>query len=270
MASLTHLGRNMIKRFMSILLFSTVGVVAAAPAVPSPARQATPSLPATAVLAEQGDATAMLRLGEMYWYGDGAPLDRVRGDAMFARAAAAGSKEAIAALTLSAQRRQRLAEIAWWTEGYDGADLTTGRFACVVPSIPPKSSSVREAETVDAAYEAYRVCYNRVVDNLYGVAPAARIPAQVALVMSEAEFNLASNRLEELVAAAKARGREESAQVAAARARWAADSVAFITTHALRRQQQVIDAEARSRAYAQFMQDKMRPERAPPANVSNR
>lgn len=220
--------------------------------------------------AEKGDPAALLRLGEMYWYGDGAPLDRARGDAMFARAAAAGSKEAASALQLSEQRRRHLAAIDWWTAGYDGADLAAGSLACAAPLIPPRSATVAEAEAVDAAYEAYRLCYHALVDSLYGALPAARIAPEVAVVMSESEFNLASNRLDAIYEAARASGRRQATQVAAARAAWASQTVAGITTHAMRRRQQIADAEARSRALGQALQDKIRPERPPPANVTGR
>lgn len=241
----------------------------AAPAAPRP-EGAPASLPMTAMQAEKGDPAALLRLGEMYWYGDGAPLDRKRGDLMFARAAAAGSTEAAAALQLSAQRQQQLAAIDWWTAGYQGADLGAAESACKVPAIPQRSTTMAEAEAVDTAYEAYRVCYNGLVDRLYGVAPAARIPPEVAIVMSEAEFNLASSHLDAIYEAAKLRGQQQSANVAAARAAWASQTVADITTHAMRRRQQIANAEAYSRAMGQALQDNIRPERPPPANVTGR
>ncbi len=48
-------------------------------------------------LANNNNREAQLRLGEMYWYGEGAPLDRAKGDALFAQAAAAGDPGAVAA-----------------------------------------------------------------------------------------------------------------------------------------------------------------------------
>lgn len=220
--------------------------------------------------AEKGDPAALLRLGEMYWYGDAAPLDRARGDAMFARAAAAGSKEAASALQLSEQRRRHLAAIDWWTAGYQGTDLGVAESACEGPAIPRRSTTMAEAEAVDAAYEAYRLCYNGLVDRLYGAAAAARIPPEVAIVMSEAEFNLASSRLDTIYDAAKSRGQQQAAEVTAAHAAWASHTVADITTHAMRRRQQIANAEANSRAMGQALQDYIRPQRPPPANVTGR
>ncbi len=63
-------------------------------------------------LADAGNAEAALQLGELYWYGEGVPLDRAKGDVLFARAAAAGNKNAIDSMTLSARRQARLADIA--------------------------------------------------------------------------------------------------------------------------------------------------------------
>lgn len=250
------------------------GIAFPSVAAPAPSRageSAATALPLVAMQAEQGDPDALLRLGEMYWYGDGAPLDRERGDLMFARAAAAGSAAAHAALTLSAQRRRQSDDITWWLVGYQGDDLNEAASRCVAPVFPQTSASAAEADAVDAAYEAYRVCYNGFVDQLYAASPPVnRIPRQLALLMSETEYGLASDRLNAIYDAAKQRWQQQANGVAAARAGWASQSVAFITTHAMRRRQQVAEAEARSRAFGQFMQDKIRPERPPPANVTGR
>lgn len=220
-------------RLIPTLMFLCVTATATAAAAPAPQ-----SVQQLAAAADKGDAAAMLQLGEMYWYGNGAPLDRARGDALFARAAAAGNKQAVAAMALSAQRRQRQADIEYWTTRYDGSDLAAAKAACVAPAIPAESTSVEEARAVDTAYEAYRSCYNKYVDNIYTV-PGARIPQAVADVMSDAEFALASSRLNGIYKMAQAQAAEQAAAVAAERAKWADLSVANITTHAARRQMQM-------------------------------
>lgn len=57
-------------------------------------------------LAAAGNAEARFRLGEMYWYGQGVPADRAKGDALFAQAASAGISAASTALTRSARRAE--------------------------------------------------------------------------------------------------------------------------------------------------------------------
>jgi hypothetical protein len=240
-------------------LFSTLMLLcASATAVAAPAAVA-PSLPQVAAAADKGDAAAMLQLGEMYWYGNGAPLDRARGDALFARAAAAGNKQAVAAMALSAQRRQHLDDIAYWTSRYDGSDLAAARSACAAPVIPAESKSIEEARAVDTAYEAYRSCYNEFVDKAYTV-PASRIPKAVAEVMSDEEFGLASSRLNGIYRTAQAGAAEQAAAVAAARARWADLSVANVSTHAARRQLLMADWQRYARDRSQQITEHIRTE----------
>lgn len=222
-------------RLIPTLMFLCVSATAVA--APTPAVQ---SLPQLAAAADKGDAAAMVQLGEMYWYGNGAPLDRARGDALFARAAAAGNKQAAAAMSLSARRGKHLDDIAYWTSRYDGSDLAAAKNACVAPVIPVASTSIDEARAVDTAYEAYRSCYNQFVENAYTV-PAARIPQAVAEVMSDAEFALASSRLNGIYQTAQADAARQAASVVAARAKWADLSVANATTHAARRQMQMAE-----------------------------
>lgn len=152
-------------------------------------------------LADAGDAEAALQLGELYWYGEGVPVDRAKGDALFARAAAAGNRNAASSLKLSAQRQARLADIAFWTSGYSGADLNAGKFDCVAPAFPPYSETKREVKTINEAYSAYTACHNGFVDHLAAAMPAGkRIPEDVMLLMSEQELGQARAHLEKVYA----------------------------------------------------------------------
>jgi TPR repeat protein len=179
-------------------------------------------------LASGGNAEAQLRLGEMYWYGEGVALDRARGDALFAQAAAGGSPEAAAARSLSAQRAQRSAGIAWWTGGYDGADLTAGAYHCAPPAIAPVSKTNEEIKATNAAIAAWRSCYDAFTAHLDAALPPGKmVPADIAIVMSEAETQQAKAHLDRVYAAVLNKAQAEAKAVMAQRGTWEAATLAF-------------------------------------------
>jgi TPR repeat protein len=187
-------------------------------------------------LAHAGNPVATLRLGEMYWYAEGVPLDRAKGDALFAQAAAAGNEAAVAATGLSRQRQQRLADIAYWTSTYDGADLFPGKFGCAEPAFPKFSDNKRTILAVAAAAETYTACYNRFIDNVAdAVPPGKRIPKEVALVMSEQEFNQAREHLTKVYKQVVARERIVADRMMAQRHAWMTETVINVKTQVTRR-----------------------------------
>ncbi|WLI87737.1 sel1 repeat family protein [Massilia sp. R2A-15] len=202
-------------------------------------------------LANAGNPEAELRLGEMYWYGEGAPLDREKGDALFAKAAAAGHPGAVAATRLTGQRQQRLADISYWTTGYDGADLVAGEFNCVQPKAPDVSRTKSEIGKVSAAFEAYRACYNGFISNLESVLPPAkRIPEDIALLMSEQELGQAREHLGKVYAAVAEHGKQTAAQVMASREAWMLQTTAYLTTESNRWEQRMADMDRYRRDHA--------------------
>jgi TPR repeat protein len=146
-------------------------------------------------LASAGSAEARLRLGEMYWYGDGVAVDRTAADALFAQAAAGGSREAAAAMTLSSRRAARSADIAYWLEQYDGADLAAGHRACGKPSLPELSRTRKEVRDAAAQYDAWAECEKRFFDSLAGARAGSAIPGELVELMSNEEARQASERL---------------------------------------------------------------------------
>ena len=202
-------------------------------------------------LAQAGNSEAALRLGEMHWYGEGAPLDRSKGDALFAAAAAAGNTEAAKAAELSRKRAQHLADISYWTTGYDGADLVAGKFNCVAPEIPAMSSTNKGFAVTGSALNAYTACYNGFIENLESTMPVGkRIPAEISLLMSEAELSQARAHLGKVYGSAAARARLVADQVMAQRENWIAGTTAYMTTQLARalQLQQEYAAQARARA----------------------
>lgn len=208
-------------------------------------------------LAQAGNPEAALRLGEMYWYGDGVALDRAKGDALFAKAAAGGSQEAAAASALTGQRADHLSAIAYWTTRYDGADLTAGNFHCVAPDSPKFSVSKQSIASVSAANDAYAACYNGFIDNLMNaLPPGKRIPGDIAILMSEQELRQASEHVGKVYAAVAAREKRVADQVVANRASWVDATMAYFKTQDARTQQFVYDA-GRARALTDFGRDSL-------------
>lgn len=152
-------------------------------------------------LSDAGNASAQLRLGQMYWYGEGVAVDRPRADALFAKAAAAGNKEAQSALGMTGARQQHLGDIAWWTSTYDGADLASGQLDCKAPAVPARSTTNQEIKATNDAINAWKACYNGFVKNLNDVYPVGkRIPGEIADLMTDAEMEQAKRRLTEVYA----------------------------------------------------------------------
>jgi hypothetical protein len=187
------------KRFLFCLLFAVAGT-AAADSLSEANRLFKEgaygeAFPVFQMLANSGNAEAKLRLGQMYWYGKGLPADRGKADHLFAEAAAAGNKEAADAMTLTKRREAHAAEIAKWTT-YDGADLRAGKYACTPPTIGEAGKTNEEIKATTEAYQAWSACYNGFASDLQGpLAPANRIPADVAVLMSQAEHDQAMGRI---------------------------------------------------------------------------
>lgn len=172
-------------------------------------------------LAAAGNPQAQLRLGEMYWYGEGVALDRAKGDALFAQAAASGNADAIAARSLSAQRASNGAAIAYWTGGYDGADLTAGKYNCAAPAIPAVSKTNAEIKAINQSVVQWRQCYNEFAANLNAGLPAGkRIPAEVVVVMSEPETQQAKAHVEQVYGTVLSKAQADAAAVMARHAAW--------------------------------------------------
>lgn len=148
-------------------------------------------------LAGQGDSAAQLRLGQVYWYGEGVSVDRAKADALFAQAAAAGNKEAVQAKSLTVQRESHLKDISYWTGGYTGADLVEARDACARPAVPERSVNNKEIKATQAAVANWQSCYKGFLNRMAVELPAGKaIPAQVLDVMSDEEVERAKTHLD--------------------------------------------------------------------------
>jgi TPR repeat protein len=186
-------------------------------------------------LADAGHAEAQLRLGEMYWYGEGVGVDRAKGDALFAKAAAQGHQGAVAATALSGQRAARGSEIAKWTGLYDGAELRTGAFACKTPVIPAESISNADIKAKATEIDHWVDCHNGFVRNVQSALPAGKaIPEDVLVLMNETEITQARLHLEQVYARVLAAAQSDADAVLAKREAW---SVATLANMAKSREQ---------------------------------
>ena len=150
-------------------------------------------------MAEAGNPEAQMRLGEMYWFGDGTASDLGKARTWFAKSAASGNADAAASLASLKRRETHGDEIKYWTTSYDGADMISGKFACKPPVLPDMSRTKAQIKTADAEIQAYSACYNGFVDHLAAAFPAGKaIPAEVIDMMTPAEAQQAQQHLDQV------------------------------------------------------------------------
>jgi hypothetical protein len=181
-------------------------------------------------LADAGNPTAQVRLGELFFYGRGTAVDTARAQALFAQAAGAGNAEANAALRLMEQRQSHLADIAYWVGGYDGADLRAERLACGALALPVVSETKKQIRKLNEKAEAWRSCYNAVVANLNAQAPVGRqIPVEIELLMTDPEIDQARAHLTGVYTKLSSEANAMAADSMANYAEWIASTDAFVT-----------------------------------------
>ena len=180
-------------------------------------------------LANAGNPVAQLHLGEMYWYGEGTPADLVQAKSWFTKAAASGNAEAKAALVTMQQREVRKADIAYWSTAYDGADLKTGKFACVRPTIPALSKTNEEIKAVDASVATWRVCYDAFAKNLGdALPPGKRLPADIGALMNEQEYEQTLRHLDQVYTKVGGEELAGAKETMAAHAAWTAATKKYV------------------------------------------
>lgn len=166
--------------------------------------------------ASAGNAQAQFQLGEMYFYGEGIPVDEKTAAGWFQKSAAAGNKDAVEALARIDRRHASQDKIAFWVSKYDGADLTKGRFACAAPVIPDVSSATAEITKVGADYSAWRDCHNAFLDNLSALLPVGKqIPSDIEILMTDDELMRARSHLGQVYKTVAAGRTSEAALVVA-------------------------------------------------------
>lgn len=183
-------------------------------------------------LAQAGNVEAQQHLGEMYWYGEAGAVDDTAAQSWFAKAAAKGNKESIAALAVMQKRIDRKKDITYWTTQYDGADLKSGQYRCPAPRLPAVSKDNKDIEAVSNRVDVWQNCYNAFVTNLNAVSPLTkRIPADISSLMKKEEFEQANAHLEAVQQTISEEAKVNSKLVLADIAAWRAATEAWVTEH---------------------------------------
>jgi TPR repeat protein len=187
------------------------------------------ALPIFNMLANAGNPEAQLRLGEMFWYGEDVAVDRARADALFAKAAAGGSKAAIAAAKLSGERELHKDDIAFWTSKYDGAELRAGKYECKAPQFPAVSKKKDEIKAVGDRSSEWLNCFNGFADMMAdSLPPGKRLPPAIVVLMSEPEIMQAKVNMDKVYATVQAKAQAEAELVITQRDAWTAATSAYV------------------------------------------
>ena len=147
------------------------------------------ALPLFTKLANEGNVQAQSQLGEMYWYGDGMPVDLKQAESWFTKAAQAGDKKALAALAVMKARVARKQEIEYYTLRFDGGDLRFNEFGCVRPKVPEVSRASDEIQRVTADIQRFADCYNSFARRMTAASPALKlVPKDLLDIMSDEDI----------------------------------------------------------------------------------
>jgi len=179
------------------------------------------ALPIYQRLAEAGNAEAQMRLGEMYWFGDGTASDLVKARQWFERSAAAGNHDAAASLASLKRRAIHGDEIVYWTSKYQGEDMVSGQFDCTLPELPTVSKTKSEIRASSEKIAAWHACYNGFAANLNdALPPGKRIPAETLDMMTPAEGAQAQRHLDAVYAKLVAKAQQDAAEFSKRETAW--------------------------------------------------
>jgi uncharacterized protein len=209
-------------------------------------------------LADGGNTNAQLRLGQVYWYGEGVVVDRAKADVLFAKAAASGNAEAKVAMGLTPARQQHMADIEYWTTKYDGADLTGGQFECKAPAVPEKSMTRDEVKATSNAVNEWKACYNGFAKHLGEAMPAGKvIPVEVSDLMTDKEMDQARAHLDQVYSRIATTRKASADQTLAAYDKWEKNTTDYL-------RQQKVEADRIMRENEISMQNAARSAPPPP------
>ena len=192
---------------------------------------------------------AQLRLGEMYWYGEGVAVDRPQADALFTRAAAGGNQAAVAALTLTqsprtARPRHRLLDREVRRRRPPDRQVRLRR---------PGPSCRLEGQQGDQQRQPMRSMRGTratkgFIANIADAHPAGkRIPADVLELMSEAEVQQAVAHLDQVYGATVAEAKGRALPFMAQRDAWHAATTAYVSESNKRGRTEQAVAQGRAR-----------------------
>lgn len=151
-------------------------------------------------LANQGNVLAQEQLADMYWFGDGMPIDLKEAERWFTSAANAGSQKATLSLAVMRARVTRRDEIAYYATRFDGANLQFNKSGCVPPTVPVVSKTNAEITRVSEEVRLWSECYNQFVGRLRAALPATKsIPKDILDIMTDDDLSRATVLIEKMV-----------------------------------------------------------------------
>ncbi|MFZ6743074.1 tetratricopeptide repeat protein [Undibacterium sp. JH2W] len=147
------------------------------------------ALPLFTKLANAGSVEAQATLGEMYWFGDGVAIDIDTAEKWFAKAASGGNTKARQFTEVITQRKLHAADIAYYTQSFDGRDVSLANYNCLQPEFPAVSKTKAEIYKLTEAANNWQACYNRFVTHFNASLPAgATIPKEIGGLMNDQEM----------------------------------------------------------------------------------
>jgi hypothetical protein len=151
-------------------------------------------------LANQGNVLAQEQLAEMYWFGDGMPIDLKEAERWFTSAANAGSQKAKLSLAVMRARVARRDEIAYYSTRFDGGNLQFSKSGCVPPTVPAASKTNAEIAHVSEDIRLWSECYNQFVARLRAALPATKsIPKDLLDIMADEDLARATVLIEKVI-----------------------------------------------------------------------
>jgi hypothetical protein len=133
-------------------------------------------------LANTGNAEAQAFAGEMLWYGDGIASNPDAAKTLLSKAAAQGHKKAQEFLKLFAERKNRQAELDFYTNAFDGGSLKWTATTC--EGAVNKTTQSKNVEIKDILD-----CYNNYISSIkQGLESGSYLPADINQIMRVEEL----------------------------------------------------------------------------------
>jgi hypothetical protein len=187
------------------------------------------ALPLLTKLAEAGNAQAQAQLGDMYWYGDGMPVDLKQAEYWFTKAAQSGDAKAQGSLAVMRARVARKDDIAYYTTRFDGGELQFSKARCVRPVVPAVSKSNEDIRRVSADVRQWVDCYNGYARKLSAAQPPLKlVPKDILDIMSDDDVAHAQALMDKTLAAQADDARKLALQVNTETEAWHAATEAYV------------------------------------------
>ncbi len=267
------------RRFLLSLLFVSCGALAADDLAEAnrllAAKDYGKAMAMFTRLADAGNPDAQLRMGEMHWFGEGTGEDLDAARRWFEKSAAAGNVGARESLAVLDRRKTRGAEIVYWTQQYDGADLRSGKFDCPMPAIPEASRTNEEIKATKQAIDSWRSCQQGFMANFNAtVSSGKHIPAEVLGMMTPSEVKRARDHVQAVYASLKAKAIADVDTIAGRQLEWHKATDAFakeenlrLATRANEEKRMYIEQQRRQNDDRRLLMDRARSVPTPPPVV---